>query len=181
MQPAPIQRRFDALCFDWGGTLMAERGGPDELPMAQWPQVWRIDGALELLARLHAQGERLCIATNASVSQRADVQQALQRAGLLRFVSDIFCYADIGHRKSDPAFWRVVQQRLGLPDLSRVAMVGDSLDQDVLGPLRCGVGAAVWFNAGGRQLLPAGLPPVAMAPCLAAVADLLYAAAPAPR
>ncbi|MBF5006124.1 HAD family hydrolase [Diaphorobacter caeni] len=152
-----MPRRWDLICFDWGGTLMAE-GGPEELPMAQWPEVRRIDGALEVLARLEAEGERISIATNASVSTKPLIGKALERGGLRRFIENIFCYTDIGFRKSEPQFWRAVQARSGLADLSRVAMIGDSLEQDVLAPLRHGVGRAIWLHAGvgERAALPEG-------------------------
>ena len=34
-----------AVCFDWGGTLMGE-DGPPGLPMADWPRLTVVDGAL---------------------------------------------------------------------------------------------------------------------------------------
>ena len=152
-----MPRHWDLICFDWGGTLMAE-GGPEELPMAQWPEVQRIDGALEVLASLHAEGERICIATNASVSTKPLISKALERGGLRRFIDHIFCYTDIGFRKSEPQFWHAVQERFGLADLSRVAMIGDSFEQDVLAPLRHGVGCAIWLHTGtgAPQALPQG-------------------------
>lgn len=134
------------ICFDWGGTLMSE-DGPADLPMALWPQVETLPGAHETLAAL-AQRWPLHIATNASVSTRPLVAQALQRAGLLRYVQHIFCFTEIGARKDQPAFWQAVQAATGVP-LQATAMVGDSLEQDVLGPARCGL-QTVWFNAAGR-------------------------------
>lgn len=138
---APIR----AVCFDWGGTLMSE-DGPPETPMALWPRVAVIPGARECLAALHGYA-RLCIATNARVSDRAMIELALERAGLLANISQIFCYAEIGSTKSQPEFWHAVGTRLGVP-LSDVAMVGDSLEHDVLAPRRFGL-QSVWFNSGG--------------------------------
>ncbi|MPM93917.1 hypothetical protein SDC9_141059 [bioreactor metagenome] len=140
-----MPRRWDLICFDWGGTLMHDRG-PADLPMANWPEVRRVDGALEVLARLHAEGQRVCVATNASASNKVQVRKALERGGLLRFVEDVYCRTDIGFYKGDPQFWSIVQYRAHVNDLSRVAMIGDSLEQDVLAPLRCGLGLGVWFQ-----------------------------------
>ena len=84
----------------------------------------------------------LCIATNASVSNTGLIERALARVGLAEFFSHIFCFSDLGCRKDDPAFWAAVSTRLGVP-LTSVAMVGDSLEQDVLAPARFGV-QSVW-------------------------------------
>jgi FMN phosphatase YigB (HAD superfamily) len=138
------------VLFDWGGTLMSE-DGPLDLPMALWPEVRAIDGARETLDRV-ARTARIGIATNASASTRGMIETALGRVGLRQLVSEIFCFTEMGVRKSDPAFWRRVLERLAI-DPSRVAMVGDSLDEDVIPPRQAGI-FSIWFDAAGRR--PAG-------------------------
>lgn len=142
--------RFQAICFDWGGTLMSE-DGPQDLPMAEWPEVRCISGAHETLALLHTEFT-LCIATNASVSRRPMIERALDRVGLLQYVSHVFCFTELGCRKESAQFWNSVSERLQLP-LEHVAMIGDTLGPDVLAPRRFGV-FSVWFNEEGRQPLP---------------------------
>jgi FMN phosphatase YigB (HAD superfamily) len=150
---APRQRW---ALFDWGGTLMSEEG-PLDLPMALWPEVAAIDGAHETLATL-SRRYRIGVATNASVSRRNMIEVALGRVGLRDYVSEIFCYTEIGERKDSDEFWRAALERLGAePD--DVAMVGDSLDQDVLAPRRFGI-YSVWFDPSGRGAAPAGVPSV---------------------
>jgi FMN phosphatase YigB (HAD superfamily) len=134
-----------AVCFDWGGTLMSERG-PQDIPMGLWPEVEVIEGAAEALASL-AGKLPLAIATNASVSRRPMIELALRRAGLGSCFAHIFCYTELGHRKDQREFWLAVQNGLGVP-LSHIAMVGDSYEQDALYPRRFGV-QGVWFNPGG--------------------------------
>lgn len=126
----PPRYPLRAVCLDWGGTLMYETCGPPDVPMALWPQV-RVP---------------LAIATNASVSRRDMIERALARAGLARYFDGgaIFCATDLGCRKDEPAFWQAVQRGLRVP-LAQVAMVGDSLVQDVLAPRRWGV-QAVWLR-----------------------------------
>jgi aminoglycoside 6'-N-acetyltransferase I len=68
---------------------------------------------------------------------------------LLRFVSDVFCFTEIGFRKNQPEFWHRVQQLVDEP-LRHIAMVGDSFENDVLTPRSLGV-QAVWFNPSGQQ------------------------------
>jgi putative hydrolase of the HAD superfamily len=135
------------VLFDWGGTLMSE-DGPLDIPMALWPEVRAIEGAheaLEALAPRHGIG----LATNASVSRRNMIEIALGRAGLRELVSEIFCYTEMGVRKDNPAFWFRVLARLGV-DAAEVAVVGDTLAQDVIAPRECGI-FSIWFNAGGLQ------------------------------
>jgi putative hydrolase of the HAD superfamily len=131
------------VLFDWGDTLMAECG-PDDVPMADWPVVRAIEGAPETLARL-AGSLTLAVCTNAAVSSRSDVERALARVGLHRFISAIFCRHDLQLRKESPEFWQTVLTQLGAR-ADEAVMVGDSLEPDVLSPARAGL-RAVWFNA----------------------------------
>ena len=134
------------VLFDWGGTLMSEEG-PLDLPMALWPEVKAIEGAHETLATL-APRYKIGVATNASVSRRNMIEIALGRVGLRDWVSEIFCYTEIGERKESDEFWRAVLEQLGV-EASSVAMVGDSIEQDVIAPRRFGI-YSVWFNANGQ-------------------------------
>lgn len=143
------------VLLDWGGTLMSEEG-PLDLPMAFWPEVRAIEGAAPMLAAL-AKRYRLGVATNASVSTRAMIESALGRVGLREPLAEVFCYNDIGARKDEDAFWRAVLERLAV-EPNAVAMVGDSLEQDVLAPRRFGI-ASLWFDAQGRAA-PDGIPSV---------------------
>jgi GNAT superfamily N-acetyltransferase len=141
---------FDWVVFDWGDTLMSE-AGPDDRPMALWPEVRAIDGAFALLATLSAR-RRIAVATNAQVSDAAMIWRALERVALRPFVSELFCYRELGVRKRDPAFWDAVVARLGVAR-DRMVMIGDSLDEDVLAPRRYGI-ASVWLNWKGAPVPP---------------------------
>ena len=148
---------FKSILFDWGGTLMSEEG-PLDIPMARWPEVSAIEGAAETLAALSTT-HRIGLATNASISRRSDIERALDRVALLKYVTDIFCFTEIGARKDSAQFWSDVFATLHLK-ASEIAMVGDTLEQDVLGPRRWGV-HAIWFNAGGLDKAdPQGAPVV---------------------
>ena len=131
--------------FDWGGTLMSEEG-PLDLPMALWPEVAALEGAHETLATL-SRRYRIGVATNASVSKRNMIEVALGRVGLRDYVSDVFCYSEIGARKDSDDFWRAILERLGA-EAEDLVMVGDSLAGDVLAPRSFGI-YAIWFNPTG--------------------------------
>ena len=148
--------------FDWGGTLMSEEG-PLDLPMALWPDVRAIEGAHETLATL-ARRYRIGVATNALVSRRNMIEIALGRVGLREYVNEVLCYSDIGARKDSDEFWRAALEVLGA-EPHDVTMVGDSLDQDVLGPRAFGI-HAIWFNAVGD-------PPVTGVPTVARLTDAI--------
>lgn len=142
--------------FDWGGTLMSEEG-PLDIPMALWPEVTAIDGAHETLATL-SRRYGIGVATNASVSSRNMIEMALGRVGLRDYISEIFCYTEIGARKSSSEFWRAALDRLHA-EPEEVAMVGDSLDEDVLAPRTFGI-YSIWFMNGKTQPAPKSLPSV---------------------
>jgi FMN phosphatase YigB (HAD superfamily) len=156
VKPTPPAVRLRFVFLDWGDTLMAERGGPDDVPMAFWPEVRAIEGAAETLALL-ASRYTLAIATNASVSRKDDIRRALTRVGLAGCIAHIFCYTELGRRKDEPEFWEAALNQLEA-GRAEVVMVGDSLEQDVLAPRRFGI-RSVWFNwknqsAPGQPIAP---------------------------
>jgi putative hydrolase of the HAD superfamily len=117
--------------------------GPDNVPMAQWPQVKAIAGAKATLAVL-APKFRLGLATNAAQSGRGLIEAALDKVSLRPYIRDIFCFKEIGARKDTPRFWSHVLETLDAAP-HEIAMIGDSLEQDVLAPRRHGI-FSVWFN-----------------------------------
>lgn len=165
-----------AVCFDWGGTLMSEVG-PQDRAMCFWPEVQRLDGALECLQALQPHFT-LCIATNATISHHHHIERALQRGGIAHFFHHIFCHMDLGVKKDHPAFWDAVAHRLELAP-AQIAMVGDSLAFDAIAPRRFGV-QAFWLNPAAHAAsmaadLPADVPQVAS---LGAFATRLLSVAP---
>ncbi|MBS0326914.1 MAG: HAD family hydrolase [Proteobacteria bacterium] len=127
--------------------------GPMDLPMSEWPKVSAFTGARECLDAPHGFAS-LCIATNATISRRPMIERALERVGLRGYFAQVFCYTELGYRKNEPGFWRAVESGLCVP-LAEIAMIGDSLEQDVLAPRRFGV-QTVWFNERGASV-PADL------------------------
>ena len=142
-----MKAKLRYILFDWGDTLMSE-AGPLDIPMADWPEVRVIDGAAEVLTQL-SKRYRIGLATNATVSSKPDIARALERVRLNAFITGIFCYTELGHKKNEPEFWEAVLARLGAHP-SEMVMVGDSLEHDVLGPMRAGI-RAIWFNWKGES------------------------------
>jgi len=133
------------VVFDWGGTLMRELGLPG--PMVEWPTVEMVPGAGEALALL--EDRTLCyVASGAASSNGALALAALERVGLAHWFSGAFTAKELGAPKTDPAFYRALLQRIGLPAEACV-MVGDSYEADVTTARAVGM-QAVWFAEGDR-------------------------------
>jgi len=141
-----MNTRIQSVCFDWGGTLMSEVG-PQDRAMCFWPEVELLEGVLECIHSLHPKFT-LCIATNATISGHQEIRMALDRGGIGKYFSHIFCHMDLRTKKDQPEFWDAVARTLG-HSLDRVAMVGDSLQYDAIGPRRFGV-QAYWLNRDGQ-------------------------------
>lgn len=152
MDIAAGQKKITHYLFDWGNTLMVDFPGQTG-PMHQWPQVEAVPGAepcLELLSKTAC----CCLATNAADSSSGDIRKALARVGLDRYISDIFCFHELGVLKPSPAFYGRITERLGASP-ETMLMVGDSLETDIIGAMNCGI-RAVWFNRNNRPV-PAGI------------------------
>ena len=130
------------ILFDWGDTLMRdfkEFNGP----MKDWPRLEVIPGASEMLAALRTHWI-LAIATNADVSDEADIWLALQWVHLDQWLDKVYCFKNIGHKKPSVEFYQYILDDLKLTPRS-IFMVGDNYEADVLGANACGI-RAVWFN-----------------------------------
>jgi putative hydrolase of the HAD superfamily len=112
-------------------------------PMSRWPRLEAIPYAQETLAALRP-GWIVGLATNAVDSSEAEIRDALARVQLDECVDRVFCYQQVGCKKPSPRFFEFILNDLGL-DPSRVTMVGDNYEEDVLGANRSGL-RAVWFN-----------------------------------
>jgi HAD superfamily hydrolase (TIGR01662 family) len=146
-----IPAQFQWVVFDWGNTLMYEEG-PQDLPMALWPEVKIVPGAKETLYEL-SKNHKIAIATNATVSNRGMIHRALDRVSLCPYISEIFCLREMGVRKDTSEFWEIVMQKLNIA-IHDIVMVGDSIEQDIIVPRRMGI-YAVWFNENQKQIGPA--------------------------
>ncbi len=137
---------IEALLVDWGGTLMADLPGHDDLPMAQWPRVEKMPRADEALSRVK---ERLpvYVASNTDLSDGPLVLAALERVGLADLIDGVFASLDLGVAKPEAAFFDAVLDTLGLLP-NQAVMVGDTYENDIVGAKHVGLWS-VWYNPGG--------------------------------
>lgn len=134
--------RFHTVLFDWGDTVMRDDSAAT-IPMAEWEQVHAVEGITPVLAYLQSSGRRCILATSANVSTESQIRLALGRVGLDRYFERIFSASNTGLRKGEE-FYRRILTDMKL-EAAAAAMVGDSLQYDVLIPNRLGI-YAVWFN-----------------------------------
>jgi putative hydrolase of the HAD superfamily len=134
--------RYPVVLFDWGNTVMRDDPAM-QVPMVEWPEVWAIDGILEVLAHLHSTGRRCILATSADISDEGQIRGALDRVGAARFFERIYSFTNTGLHKGED-FYRFILQDLGIL-ASDALMIGDSFEADVQAPNRLGI-HAVWFN-----------------------------------
>ena len=112
-------------------------------PMADWPEVTAVDGAVDTLRELSTHA-RCCLATNARDSSEQDIRRALAQVELDQYIEAVFCFQSLGVIKPDRAFFDLICKKLRLP-AEEIAMVGDSYDTDIKGALNAGM-RAFWFN-----------------------------------
>lgn len=111
--------------------------------MADWPYVEALPGVYETLSLLQPNW-RLCVASNADVSDEPDIHRALQRADLDKWFERIYCSRRMGVKKPDPQFFAYILKDMNV-EPSQVIMVGDSFPSDVLGANASGL-RSVWLN-----------------------------------
>jgi FMN phosphatase YigB (HAD superfamily) len=97
------------------------------------------------LRRIRAHGVLIAIVANAE-GQTADEMKAF---GLTDVVDAVVDSQDVGCRKPGEGIYKEAAARLGV-DLPDCWFVGDALFNDVLGPLRSGVGRAFVYDPRGR-------------------------------
>jgi putative hydrolase of the HAD superfamily len=159
------------ILFDWGNTLMRELPGFVG-PMADWPRVDAVSGAVETLSTLKEQ-YRIALATNAVDSGEDQIRAALARVGLGELVEGIFCYQSLMVKKPAPEFFTKILDQLGIQG-EQAVMVGDSLENDVLGAVRAGL-HAVWFNeASGQEDVGAGVDIIHSLPELVPMLEVIF-------
>ena len=112
-------------------------------PMKSWPKVAAVPEAQKTLKHLSAFAQ--ChLVTNAEDSDENDIWEALGRVDLDTYINKIFCYKNIGFKKPSRKFYSKVISELGI-DPERMAMVGDSFEEDILGAVRSGI-FGYWYN-----------------------------------
>ena len=110
--------------------------------------------ALPALAQFRERGYRTAILGNQPASRTPELRAIGVDAEVIA-MSD-----EMGVAKPDPAFFDQTLERLGRPDPSAVAYVGDRIDNDVRPSSAAGM-RAVWLRRGPWGIIPRQVPPQA--------------------
>ena len=135
------RRRLEEALEPWGtvddelfDTYMREKARIPDVATA-------FPDAVSTLRALRALGIRVGVLTNGP----SDVQRRkLDVSGLGPELDAITVSGEIGVAKPDPEAFRIALERLGTTG-EETAMVGDSLENDVIGGLAAGLRAVVWL------------------------------------
>ncbi|WLI75563.1 pyrimidine 5'-nucleotidase [Kosakonia sp. H02] len=112
-----------------------------------------LPGAVSLLDSLKGKA-KLGIITNGFTALQ---QIRLERTGLRDYFDLLVISEEVGVAKPDAKIFDYALQQAGNPDRSRVLMVGDTAESDILGGINAGL-STCWLNAHGRTL-PEGINP----------------------
>ncbi|MBI5301195.1 MAG: HAD-IA family hydrolase [Chloroflexi bacterium] len=137
-----------ALFFDLGDTIMDEASevkDPEETTL----RAELIPGIAEALRRFKSQGHRLALVADARPNTPTNV---LRQHGL----SELFDYCAIsecvGFEKPHPRIFQAALEALTISphDYSRVAMIGNNLERDIVGANRLGL-ISVFYHWNERR------------------------------
>ncbi|EDX9923696.1 pyrimidine 5'-nucleotidase [Salmonella enterica] len=112
-----------------------------------------LSGAVSLLNAIRGQA-KIGIITNGFTALQ---QIRLERTGLREYFDLLVISEQVGVAKPDPKIFNYALELAGNPDRSRVLMVGDTAESDILGGINAGL-STCWLNAHHRDQ-PAGIHP----------------------
>ena len=112
-----------------------------------------LPGAVSLVNALHGK-VKMGIITNGFTSLQ---QIRLERTGLRDRFDLLVISEEVGVAKPDPRIFDYALEQAGSPDRSRVLMVGDTAESDILGGINAGL-STCWLNAHHREQ-PEGIAP----------------------
>ncbi|MEJ2011825.1 MAG: HAD family hydrolase [Anaerolineales bacterium] len=105
---------------------------------------WKpVPGVKDVLRQLESQGLRMALLSNAGDEE--NVQRLIDRAGIRRHLDPILISAALGVRKPSPQPYELILSQWNL-EPEQAVMVGDRLDQDILGAQRVGM-HQIWLRA----------------------------------
>lgn len=139
--------------------VLPELPDPDRGFAELWAHFGRADAwrcapdLVEALRLWKGAGLRVCIASNFD-SRLRGVLAGIDELGDVRDRPVIS--SEIGFRKPHPAFYAAACGRLGLPP-GRVLCIGDDEENDLKGPVRAGLRAALVDRSGGNGAAAAGV------------------------
>jgi len=143
-----MQHRLSALFLDLGDTIMLEETEvKDESETTLTADL--IPGMADALRHFSSQGYRLALVADARPEGPVNV---LRQHDLLDLFSYLAISESLGMSKPDPRIFHAALESLNIPqsDFSRVAMVGNNLERDVVGANRLGL-ISIFYHGNERR------------------------------
>lgn len=138
----------------WAAKLNVPAGDLNEAFLNAMAEICTpLPGALSLLKTLNGKA-KLGIITNGFTGLQ---EIRLERTGLRDYFDLLVISEQIGVAKPHPAIFDYALEQAGNPARSRVLMVGDTAESDILGGMNAGL-STCWLNAHQRTL-PDGVEP----------------------
>ena len=138
----------------WAAKLNVPAGDLNEAFLNAMAEICTpLPGALSLLKTLKGKA-KLGIITNGFTALQ---EIRLERTGLRGYFDLLVISEQIGVAKPHPAIFDYALEQAGNPARSRVLMVGDTAESDILGGMNAGL-STCWLNAHQRTL-PDGVEP----------------------
>lgn len=138
----------------WAAKLNVPAGDLNEAFLNAMAEICTpLPGALSLLKTLKGKA-KLGIITNGFTALQ---EIRLERTGLRDYFDLLVISEQIGVAKPHPAIFDYALEQAGNPARSRVLMVGDTAESDILGGINAGL-STCWLNAHQRTL-PDGVEP----------------------
>lgn len=105
-----------------------------------------LDDAEEVIKYLSSK-YKLFIATNGPLHA---VEHKLKGVNVLECFTDVFVAEEIGAFKPEKKFFDIIMNKIGYTDVSKVAIIGDSLYSDIKGGNNAGIDT-FWLNHRGKK------------------------------
>ena len=118
-----------------------------------WAERLKVEAAVSLLNAIRGNAKIGIITNGFSALQ----QVRLERTGLRDYFDLLVISEEVGVAKPNKKIFDYALEQAGNPDRSRVLMVGDTAESDILGGINAGL-ATCWLNAHHREQ-PEGIAP----------------------
>jgi len=103
--------------------------------------VYLLDGAIELITNLHKKMPMAIVTNGIGHVQH----KRFSKANITHFFDHVVVSEECGFSKPDQRIFDLTLKKMGLSKASRILMVGDKLETDILGANRFGIDSC-WFN-----------------------------------
>lgn len=145
---------FSTGVSSWAERLNVEPGKLNEAFINAMAEICTpLPGAVSLLNAIRGNAKIGIITNGFSALQ----QVRLERTGLRDYFDLLVISEEVGVAKPDKKIFDYALEQAGNPDRSRVLMVGDTAESDILGGINAGL-ATCWLNAHNREQ-PEGIAP----------------------